>query len=63
MLVANRSLSTDSPFIAYSYSYPHKSAYRCLEPPVHLETVWARERRASLFIYFHLPFCEYRCGF
>lgn len=47
----------------YAYSYPHKSAYRPLEPPRRLRDVWAREDKSSLFLYVHIPFCEMRCGF
>ncbi|GAA4434605.1 STM4012 family radical SAM protein [Bremerella cremea] len=52
-----------APYVAYSYSYPHKSAYGPLDPPVSLDEVWQRENRQSLFLYTHLPFCEMRCGF
>ena len=50
-------------FAGYVYSYPHKTAYRQLEPPRQLRSVWSDERRESLFLYLHVPFCEYRCGF
>lgn len=53
----------ESPFTAYSYAYPHKTAYRPLEPAVPLESLWAAERRDALFLYIHIPFCEMRCGF
>ncbi|WP_171187085.1 STM4012 family radical SAM protein [Alienimonas chondri] len=52
-----------SPFVGYAYSYPHKSAYRTLDPPIPLAEAWADERRDGLFLYAHLPFCEVRCGF
>ena len=52
-----------NPFVGYAYSYPHKSAYRALDPPVPLGEAWADERRDGLFLYAHLPFCEVRCGF
>lgn len=52
-----------SPYQSYVYSYPHKSAYRPLQPAHGLRALWARERRTSLFLYLHLPFCEMRCGF
>ncbi len=51
------------PYVAYSYSYPHKSAYGPFEPPVDLEPVWQAEQRDALFLYIHIPFCEMRCGF
>ncbi|MCH2207106.1 MAG: STM4012 family radical SAM protein [Lentisphaerales bacterium] len=48
---------------SYAYSYPHKLAYRPFEAPVSLQNLWQDERRDSLFLYYHLPFCEMRCGF
>jgi len=50
-------------YTSYSYSYPHKSAYGPLDPPVPLAPLWQAEDRRALFLYFHLPFCEMRCGF
>lgn len=52
-----------SPYQGYTYSYPHKTAYRPLDPPVRLETLWADEKRDALFLYVHVPFCGMRCGF
>lgn len=49
--------------ITYAYSYPHKSCYRPLEPPVPLADAWATEDIGRLALYVHLPFCEMRCGF
>ena len=51
------------PYQAYSYSYPHKTAYRALPMPRALCDVWADEDRSALFLYLHIPFCSYRCGF
>ena len=48
---------------AYSYAYPHKSAYRRFDPPVALPPIWQREPRDALFLYLHIPFCSHRCGF
>ncbi|MDZ5455830.1 STM4012 family radical SAM protein [Azohydromonas lata] len=48
---------------AYSYSYPHKSAYRALIEPRALDAVWAMQDRSALFAYVHVPFCTMRCGF
>ncbi len=53
----------ETPYAAYTYSYPHKTAYRMLDPPVRLRDLWAAERRDALFLYLHVPFCEMRCGF
>lgn len=52
-----------APYESYAYSYPHKSAYRTLEPTVELADAWASEDKDSLFLYLHVPFCEMRCGF
>jgi oxygen-independent coproporphyrinogen III oxidase len=52
-----------APYQGYSYSYPHKSAYRALPQPVDLATLWQGEDRSALFGYIHIPFCTYRCGF
>jgi coproporphyrinogen III oxidase-like Fe-S oxidoreductase len=56
-------LAAGSPYRDYVYAYPHKTAYRPLRPPPPLSEVWAGERRDSLFLYLHVPFCEMRCGF
>lgn len=50
-------------FQGYAYSYPHKTAYRHLNPPLSLEEVWRAEDRSALFLYAHVPFCGMRCGF
>jgi oxygen-independent coproporphyrinogen-3 oxidase len=51
-------------FQSYVYAYPHKTAYRGIEPALPLGPLWANEpRRDALFVYVHVPFCEQRCGF
>ena len=52
-----------TPYESYLYSYPHKTAYRPLEPRVPIADAWRAERRDALFLYVHVPFCEMRCGF
>ncbi|MEV6969928.1 STM4012 family radical SAM protein [Hamadaea sp. NPDC051192] len=52
-----------SPYQGYLYAYPHKTAYRRLEPRPSLREVWQDEPRDRLFLYVHVPFCEMRCGF
>ncbi len=52
-----------SPYQGYSYSYPHKTAYRHFDQPVGLRDLWSLESTESLFLYLHIPFCEHRCGF
>jgi oxygen-independent coproporphyrinogen-3 oxidase len=53
----------DSPYQGYAYGYPHKLAYRAIEPSLPLAQLWQEEEKDSLFLYVHLPFCEMRCGF
>lgn len=52
-----------SPYVAYSYSYPHKTAYRKFSQPYSIDELWREEKKDSLFLYVHIPFCEMRCGF
>lgn len=58
-----KDLLLQSPYVAYSYSYPHKTAYRTLKEKISLAKLWQKELRDSLFLYLHVPFCEMRCGF
>jgi oxygen-independent coproporphyrinogen-3 oxidase len=51
------------PYEGYVYAYPHKTAYRRLDPPRPLRQVWAAEPWSGLFLYVHVPFCTMRCGF
>lgn len=62
-LVSANPLLNGTPYVGYVYSYPHKTAYRQLDPPVALGPLWAGERRDSLFLYLHIPFCGMRCGY
>ncbi len=52
-----------SPYRSYLYSYPHKTAYRELDPPMPLAPLWERENTDTYFLYMHIPFCAARCGF
>ncbi len=50
-------------YAAYTYAYPHKSAYGPFSEPIPLARLWQAENRQDLFLYVHIPFCHYRCGF
>ena len=56
-------LALGGAFQGYAYAYPHKTAYRRLDPPRPLKDVWDHEEMDALFLYAHVPFCEMRCGF
>lgn len=56
-------LIAQGPYQAYSYSYPHKTAYRALAQPRSLQSLWSAQDRKALFAYVHVPFCTMRCGF
>ncbi|MCP4147232.1 MAG: radical SAM protein, partial [bacterium] len=52
----------ENPYRSYLYSYPHKSAYRPVEP-VSLKELWKHEKRETLFLYYHIPYCRSRCAY
>ncbi len=52
-----------SPYRGYVYAYPHKTAYRPLDPPRPLADVWAAEPRGGLFLYVHFTFWKMSCVF
>ncbi len=54
---------TSAPYRSYLYSYPHKTAYRKLDPPRSVRELWQKEEAESFFLYMHIPFCAARCGF
>ena len=54
---------TAYPYRSYLYSYPHKTAYQDLQPPIPLKSLWLSEPAESFFLYMHIPFCGARCGF
>ena len=56
-------MNENAAYVGYAYAYPHKTAYRPLDPPLLLREVWAAENKDALFLYLHVPFCEMRCGF
>jgi oxygen-independent coproporphyrinogen-3 oxidase len=45
------------------YSYPHKTAYRRFDPPVDMAPYLKKAEGRKASLYFHIPFCRYKCGF
>ena len=62
-MITLHQVTEGTPYAAYAYSYPHKTAYRPLTPARPLRELWADESKDALFLYLHVPFCEMRCGF
>ncbi len=56
-------LSQTERFQSYLYSYPHKTAYRPFDEPVDLQALWVQEKKSSLYLYTHIPFCQMKCAF
>ncbi len=54
---------TQAPYRSYLYSYPHKTAYRDLQPAQSLKELWEKDQTDYHFLYMHIPFCGARCGF
>lgn len=52
-----------APYRSYLYSYPHKTAYRDIQPAQSLEQLWEQDQTDYHFLYMHIPFCGARCGF
>lgn len=52
----------ESPYIQYMYSYPHKIAYRSL-PGIDLKDYIGRLSGKENSLYFHIPFCQSKCGY
>ena len=52
----------DNPYHQYMYSYPHKTAYDTLHD-IRLEDYTGRLRDGDNSLYFHIPFCQYKCGY
>ncbi len=50
------------PYQQYMYSYPHKTAYGPLED-IHLKDYIHRLAGKESSLYFHIPFCQYKCGY
>lgn len=46
----------------YMYSYPHKTAYRALKD-VDIREYLPRLKQGENSLYFHIPFCQAKCGY
>lgn len=51
-----------SPYVQYMYSYPHKTAYGELTG-IHLRDYVDRLSQQENSLYFHIPFCQSKCGY
>ena len=49
-------------YTQYMYSYPHKTAYRTLEG-VDIRDFLPRLKQNENSLYFHIPFCQAKCGY
>jgi len=58
-----KELLKQNPFVTYTYAYPHKISYREFPIPYNLSDLWEHENTSHLFLYFHIPFCQQRCGY
>ncbi len=50
-------------YIHYMYSYPHKTAYRPFDTTIDLASYIKKVEGRKASLYFHIPFCRYKCGF
>lgn len=51
-----------NPYIQYMYSYPHKTAYYKLDN-ISLKDYFSKLSGRENSLYFHIPFCQYKCGY
>lgn len=50
------------PYLQYMYSYPHKMAYQALHG-IELKDYMGRLQGRQNSLYFHIPFCQSKCGY
>ncbi|RKI41156.1 coproporphyrinogen III oxidase family protein [bacterium D16-51] len=55
-------MQNQNPYQQYMYSYPHKTAYSTLSN-IHLQDYFPYLDGAKNSLYFHIPFCQYKCGY
>ena len=55
-------MHVEHPYIQYMYSYPHKTAYGPLEN-ISLRDYLPKLAGKENSLYFHIPFCQFKCGY
>lgn len=55
-------METEQQYKQYMYSYPHKTAYEVLQD-VDLKDYVQALSEGENSLYFHIPFCQYKCGY
>lgn len=55
-------MKTEQQYQQYMYSYPHKTAYGTLQD-VDLRDYVEALSEGENSLYFHIPFCQYKCGY
>jgi len=55
-------MQIENPYQQYMYSYPHKTAYASLKN-IQWEDYIPYLCGAENSLYFHIPFCQYKCGY
>lgn len=60
--MSEKSKEAGSMYQQYMYSYPHKTAYRAL-PDLDIRDYLPRLTGEDNSLYFHIPFCEAKCGY
>ncbi|HBA96723.1 MAG TPA: coproporphyrinogen III oxidase family protein [Lachnospiraceae bacterium] len=61
-IIEENTKDTIWPYIQYMYSYPHKTAYRNLSG-INLKDWLHCLKGSNNSLYFHIPFCQYKCGY
>ncbi len=55
-------MDTEHRYKQYMYSYPHKTAYQTMRD-IHLKDFAGRLTEGENSLYFHIPFCQTKCGY
>lgn len=62
-LEGEKKLKTVEIYQQYMYSYPHKTAYRTLEDVDIQDYLPRLQEKTENSLYFHIPFCQAKCGY